>query len=80
MKSNQEITVHCGKTNDGFEKLKKLCEIEADEICLKINIESTPLEIPFWTEDIPELICIGKFNKRDDGSMKYDLDFSKSTL
>lgn len=80
MKSDQEIAVHCGNTNDSFERIKRLCEIEAEKICLKIDVMSKPLEIPFWTEDIPELICVGKFYKGENGVVRYDLDFSESTL
>lgn len=80
MKTNQEIEVNCGKTNDSFEKLKRLCEIEAEKICLEIDVVSNSFEIPFWTEDIPELICVGKFYKGENGVVRYDLDFSESTL
>ena len=33
--SNQELSIKCGKTTNSFEKLKLLCEKEADKL-LKI--------------------------------------------
>lgn len=80
MKSNKELTVHCGNPDDSFEKLKRLCESEAEKLCLKIEIGAKPIEIPFWTKDFPELICVGKFSKGENGRVKYELDFSESTL
>lgn len=80
MKYNQELTIHCGNADDNFEKLKSLCESEAEKLCLKVEIGAEPIEIPFWTEDFPELICVGKFSKGENGRVKYELDFSESTL
>ena len=80
MESNQELTVHCGYADDSFEKLKSLCESEAEKICSRIEIGGEPVEIAFWTEDFPELICVGVFSKGENGLVKYELDFSESTL
>lgn len=33
MKYNQELTIHCGNADDNFEKLKSLCESEAEKLC-----------------------------------------------
>lgn len=41
---------------------------------------SSKVEVSFWTEDVPELICVGTFSKKRDGSVSYRLDFSESTL
>ena len=80
MDSIQDLTVHCGNTDDGFEKLKSLCDNEAKKLCSKISIApDSTVEVPFWTEDFPELICVGRFLKDGEG-VKYELDFSESTL
>lgn len=36
--------------------------------------------VAFWTEDFPELICVGRFKKDNEGNIDYTLDFSESTL
>lgn len=80
MKYEYDSAIHCGNAEDSFEKLKSLCESEAEKICMEIAIGAEPVEIPFWTEDFPELICVGKFSKGEDGHVKYELDFTESTL
>lgn len=80
MKTNPQ-SIHCGSSDDSFDKLKKVCEAEASKLCKSLNIESGEIiEIPFWTSDFPELVCIGKFSITNDGIVKYELDFSESTL
>lgn len=80
MKSNPQ-SIHCGSADDNFEALKKTCETEASKLSRSLIIESGKVvEIPFWTNDIPELICIGKFALSDKGIVEYELDFSESTL
>lgn len=77
----KELSVHCGKLTDSFEKLQELCEKEAAKLAAKLDIASgTDVEVAFWTKDFPELIGIGRFSKKDDGSVTYDLDFSVATL
>ncbi len=66
-----------GSVNDNLEKLKKLCNEKAEQMAKTMKED---FEVPFWTADIPELICIAKFNKKEDGSFAYILDFSQSTL
>lgn len=79
MKSNPEA-IHCGNTEDSFESLKKACEEEAKKLCESLNVATGEVvEIPFWTSDFPELICVGKFTKSDERVM-FDLDYSESTL
>ncbi len=80
MKYEDGSAIHCGNAEDSFEKLKGLCESEAEKICSEIEIGTEPVEIPFWTEDFPELICVGIFSKGENGCVKYELDFSESTL
>lgn len=80
MKSNPQ-SIHCGSTDDSFESLKKMCELEASKLCPTLDVRfGEIIEIPFWTSDFPELICVGKFSLTNDGIVKYELDFSESTL
>lgn len=80
MESNPQ-SIHCGNADDNVETLKKMCEVEALKLCQTLHVKSGEiLEIPFWTSDIPELICVAKFSLSDDGSVKHELDFSESTL
>ena len=67
--------------SDDFEYLKSLCYKKSEE--KKDEIQKSTLscvEISFWTEDIPELICIGKFWRNKEDKIIYELDFSQSTL
>lgn len=80
-KQEQRISIHCGKVTDDFDTLKMLCEKEAEKLKVTIQIaDQSILSIPFWTADIPELICVGKFYKDEQNSICYNLDFSESTL
>ena len=79
--NKQELTIHCGKTTNSFEELKALCEQHANELKLQLNISAHEKTIvTFWTEDFPELICIGTLEKDDSGETIFILDFSESTL
>lgn len=79
--SNQKLSIKCGKTTDGFEELKMLCEKEADKMLETIDVSYQSIVcVAFWTADIPELICIGNFSKEKDGGIRYNLDFSQTTL
>lgn len=79
--SNQELSIKYGKTTNSFEELQTLCEKEADKLLktMDFSLQST-ISIAFWTTDIPELICIGNFLKKESGEVSYDLDFSQTTL
>ena len=75
---NPEISIHCGKNSDDFEHLKILCHKEIDKLPKDIDISTT---IVFWTKDIiPELIGTGRFYKDGSGTIRYELDFSQTTL
>lgn len=77
----KELSVNCGKVTDSFEKLQELCEKEAAKLAVKLNIVTgTDTVVAFWTKDFPELIGEGRFYRKDDGSVAYDLDFSVTTL
>lgn len=79
--NKQELTIHCGKTMNSFEELKALCEQHANQLKLQLNISAHEKTIvTFWTEDVPELICIGTFEKDNSGETIFILDFSESTL
>ena len=79
--NQQELAIHCGKTTDSFEKLKSICEKQADELKTKIMFSTqSEIVVPFWTKDFPELICTGTFSKNSLGEVVYELDFSESTL
>ncbi|MBO5185937.1 MAG: hypothetical protein J6B91_02655 [Prevotella sp.] len=82
-KENQEhyISIKCGKTTDSFEKLKELCEKEAEALTKTLKVpEHTAVSVPCWTKDVPELIGVALFRKDNDGSVIYSLDFTETTL
>lgn len=79
--NQQSLAIHCGKTTDSFEKLKSICEKQANELKTKMDFSvQSEIVVPFWTEDFPELICTGTFHKNSLGEIVYELDFSESTL
>lgn len=76
-----EISVKCGKTTDSLEMLQSICEKKAKDLQKTLNIPADEsLAVVFWTEDTPELIGVGYFSKTQDGTVKYELDYSESTL
>lgn len=78
---NGRKSVKCGKTTDSIKTLTKLCNDEAAKLALSIKVPNqSVVEVSFWTEDFPELICVGKYSKDANDSVTYELDFSKSTL
>lgn len=78
--SNQELSIKCGKTTDSIEVLKALCGKEAGRLCETLHVaQGEAVEVPFWTSDFPELICVGRFSKSDE-RVTYELDYSESTL
>lgn len=79
--NQQNLAIHCGKATDSFEKLKSICEKQANELKNKMDFSvQSEIVVPFWTEDFPELICTGTFYKNSLGEVVYELDFSESTL
>ena len=80
-KQTQRINIKCGTTEDSFDALKQQCEKEAKKLLETIYLSTQPTAIAtFWTADFPELIGVGKFYKDENGAVRYDLDFSESTL
>ena len=77
----KKTAINCGFSTDGLKILKQLCEVEAEKYLEKIDFsKNDTVLIPFWTTDIPELICVGKFYKNEEGVATYTLDFSQTTL
>lgn len=81
MSLEKEMVVHCGKVTDSMETLETLCCEEAEKLLATLEVpEKGSVEVPFWTEDFPELIAVGKFSRDKSGKVIYELDFSESTL
>lgn len=79
--NHTNISIECGKTTNSFEELQILCQEEAEKLSKSIEISNQEvISVPFWTSDFPELICIGNFNRNENGSIVYELNFSQSTL
>lgn len=81
MNLEKEMAVHCGKVTDSMETLETLCCEKAEKLLATFDVpEGGKVEVPFWTEDFPELIAVGKFSRDKSGKVIYELDFSESTL
>ncbi|MBQ8888772.1 MAG: hypothetical protein IJY59_04715 [Bacteroidaceae bacterium] len=76
----EELTIKCGKVSDNFETLKSMCIGKSEELKKQLDLSNQSVTVAFWTEDFPELICVGNFKKDEKGETIYDLDFSQSTL
>ena len=75
----EEITL--GKHSDSFEYLLSETDKKAQSMCSTLNISAgEKKEYAFWTDGIPELIAIVKFEKKSDGKIVYKVDYSQSTL
>ena len=80
-KKQQELSVKCGKVSDSFEDLKSICKEKSENLKNQIDIpHQSTVTVAFWTEDFPELICVGHFKKNEKEEIVYDLDFSETTL
>ena len=76
-----EKQIEVGNVSDNIETLEKLCNEKAEQMAKTMTVnDGETQEITFWTGDLPELICVGKFVKGSDGKTTYELDFSQSTL
>lgn len=77
----QDLQIKFGKHSDSFEYLKSLTEEKAKEISSSLHIESGNKKIvTFWTEDIPELIAVVNYEKKQNGDVIYVIDYSQTTL
>lgn len=71
----------CGRDSDSMEKLETLCKEKAEELKNKIDFsDGNTVDVSFWTEGMPELICVGHFEQNKLGEITFELDFSESTL
>ena len=79
---NQKMIVRCGKAIDSLDVLKSLCEKEADNLLKIIEVSSeSGFSVSFFTDECKsELICVGNFNRAENGQSCYTLDFSETTL
>mgnify|MGYP006382986537 CR=1 FL=1 len=77
----EELSIKCGKVTDSLEVLKSICMEKSEELTTQVEVSNqSATTVAFWTEDFPELICVARFNKNDEGKIVYELDFSESTL
>lgn len=77
----EELVIKCGKNSDSFEKLEKLCIIEAEKLISKLQFSNQDtIDVPCWTSDFPELIGIIIFKKATDGKISFELDTTETTL
>ncbi len=82
-KNNQKsnLAIRSGKETDSFDKLKELCEKEAEKLVKTIEVsDGAVVRVPCWTKDVPELIGVVRFERGKDGSVVYTFDASESTL
>lgn len=74
-------SIHLGKHGDSFEYLQTLAEKEAKFMCTTLDLAiGEKQEVVFWTNGIPELIAVVHFEKKPNGEVIYDMDYSQSTL
>lgn len=79
--SKRVLQINVGSIYDSYDLLKSLCDDKSNELVNSIELNvGEKLEVVFWTDDIPELICVSKFTKDTFGMISYQLDFSQSTL
>ncbi len=79
--SKKTMYVSFGSVWDSTKALHIMCNDEANELIKYVELrDGEELEVVFWTEDIPELICIAKISKNEFGLPVYTLDYSQSTL
>ena len=80
-KRNGAPAVHCGSVNDDYGQLQARCHSEAEKLAPRLAAEAgNEWNVPFWTEDVPELICVGSVRRTDGGTVMFELDFSQGTL
>lgn len=76
-----QLSIHLGKHSDSFEDLQSLSEKEAKSLCSTLNLSvGEKKEVSFWTGGIPELIAVASFEKKLNGEVIYEIDYSQSTL
>ncbi len=79
--SKRTMSFRIGNVWNSLKDLNIMCNDKANEVIKYVELsEGEELEVVFWTEDIPELICIAKISKNEFGLPMYTLDYSQSTL
>ena len=79
--SKKTMSFRIGNVWNSLKDLNIMCNDKANEIIKYVELDDgEELEVVFWTEDIPELICIAKISKNEFGLPVYTLDYSQSTL
>lgn len=79
--SKKTMSFRIGNVWNSLKDLNIMCNDKANEIIKYVELDDgEELEVVFWTEDIPELICIAKISKNEFGLPMYTLDYSQSTL
>lgn len=79
--SKKTMSFRIGNVWNSLKDLNIMCNDKANEVIKYVELsEGEELEVVFWTEDIPELICIAKISKNEFGLPMYTLDYSQSTL
>jgi len=75
------LKIVCGQDSDSMEKLEALCREKAELLINKIDFaDRNTIDVDFWTEGMPELICVVHFQQNKLGEVTFELDFSESTL
>ncbi len=79
--SSKVLSINVGSVTDNFESLQSMCNDKSNELLNSIELNcGEEMSVEFWTEDIPELICISKFTKNEAGMLTYHIDYSSSTF
>ncbi len=79
--SKRRMQFSIGNVWNSLKDLNIMCNDKANEVIKYVELrDGEELEVVFWTEDIPELICIAKISKNEFGLPVYTLDYSQSTL
>ena len=80
MSKNKDIDINVGRKSDSFESLKDMCIKKSEELKCQIEIPiGSSVKVTFWTNDIPELICVGCLSNNN-GEVNCELNFEQSTL
>lgn len=77
----QCLSIRVGSIGDSIEALYAMCNDKSVELIKSVELDNREdMQVVFWTEDIPELICVSRIIKSEAGFMAYSLDDSLSTL
>lgn len=72
---------HLGECFDDYEELQEMARHRADELAPTLGLNPNEFcELSFWTNGVPELICITRFECDANGYVSYVCDDSQSTL